>query len=179
MTDSALLDPAERTPRAAQRIGWPDDPRLLAWGAFLRAHAAVSRRLEAELEAAEQLSLADYDALVQLAFVEERRLRMNELADRLMLTRSGVSRLVDRLAADGLVARDRCSADARGAYAVLTDAGLSRLRAATPIHVHGVRRHFLEALPESDLAAFVRALDALVGVAGEPCHAPLRGTAPD
>lgn len=179
MSEDTLIERDPVAATVADRIGWPDDPRFAAWATFLRAYAAVSRRLEAELEAAEQLSLADFDALAQLAFVDERRLRMNELADRLMLTRSGVSRLVDRLAADGLVARDRCAADARGAYAVLTDAGLARLRAATPVHIHGVRRHFLDALSDGDLAGFVRALDALACVADGPCQASPRGTASD
>ena len=169
MNDTATLSPTAAAPRVADRIGWPDDPRFLAWRAFLRAHAAVTRRLETELETDQALSLADYDALIQLAFAPDLRLRMNELADGLMLTRSGVSRLVDRLVGDGLVERDRCSADARGAYAVLTEAGLARLRAATPTHVHGVERHFLDALADADLEPFVRALDALVGRADGPC----------
>ena len=86
----------------------PDDPRLRAWVAFLQAHAVVTRRLEAELQAERGLSLADYDALVQLAVADGRRLRMSELAERVLLSRSGVSRLVDRLEGDGLVARRAC-----------------------------------------------------------------------
>lgn len=150
----------------------PDDPRLRAWVAFLQAHAAVTRRLEAELQAERGLALADYDALVQLAIVPDRRLRMSELADRVVLSRSGVSRLVDRLVAQGLVARRACPTDARGAWAELTPAGLDRLREAAPGHLQGVETHFLAPIDEADQEALVRALEAVVRRHGEAA-APL------
>ncbi len=140
----------------------PDDPRLRAWIAFLQAYAVVTRRLEAELQAERRLSLADYDALVQLAMAEDRRLRMSELADRVVLSRSGVSRLVDRLVADGLVARRACPTDARGSWAELTPAGLDRLRAAAPVHLRGVDAHFLSPIAAEDRDGLVRALEAVV-----------------
>ena len=142
------------------------DPRLLPWVVFLRAHAAVSRALEAELEAEQSMSLADYEALIQLAHADGRRLRMSELADRMILTRSGISRLVDRLEAGRYVERVACSTDARGAYAMLTEAGYARLQAASPTHMRGVDEHFLSAIPSEDRAAFVRVLsDILDGLA--------------
>jgi len=140
----------------------PDDPRLRAWIAFLQAYAVVTRRLEAELHAERGLSLADYDALVQLAIADDRRLRMSELADRVVLSRSGVSRLVDRLAADGLVARRACPTDARGSSAELTPAGLDRLRDAAPVHLRGVDAHFLSPIAAEDREGLVRALEAVV-----------------
>lgn len=140
----------------------PDDPRLRAWVAFLQAYAVVTRRLEAELHAERGLSLADYDALVQLAIADDRRLRMSELADRVVLSRSGVSRLVDRLAADGLVARRACPTDARGSWAELTPAGLDRLRDAAPVHLRGVDAHFLSPIAAEDREGLVRALEAVV-----------------
>jgi DNA-binding MarR family transcriptional regulator len=140
----------------------PDDPRLRAWIAFLQAYAVVTRRLEAELHAERGLSLADYDALVQLAIAEDRRLRMSELADRVVLSRSGVSRLVDRLEADGLVTRRACPTDARGSWAELTPAGLDRLRHAAPVHLRGVDTHFLSPIAEGDRDGLVRALEAVV-----------------
>ena len=149
----------------------PDDPRLRAWIAFLQAHAAVTRRLEAELHAERGLSLADYDALVQLAIADEQRLRMGELAERVVLSRSGVSRLVDRLEADGLVVRRACPTDARGSWAELTPAGLDRLRDAAPVHLRGVDAHFLAPIPEGDREALVRALEAIarrLGASTEP-----------
>ncbi|HEY8169033.1 MAG TPA: MarR family winged helix-turn-helix transcriptional regulator [Candidatus Limnocylindrales bacterium] len=138
------------------------DPRLVPWVVFLRAHAAVSRALEAELEAEQAMSLADYEALIQLAHADGRRLRMSELADRMILTRSGISRLVDRLEHEHYVQRVACSTDARGAYAMLTDAGYARLQAATPTHLRGVESHFLSAIPSADRAAFVRVLNDIL-----------------
>ena len=114
MTETAARPRADRRRR---RGASPDDPRLRAWVAFLQAHAVVTRRLEAELHAERDLSLAEYDALVQLAVADDRRLRMSELAERVVLSRSGVSRLVDRLEGDGLVARRACPTDARGSWA--------------------------------------------------------------
>ena len=137
-----------------------DDPRLDAWRAFLQAHALVSRRLEADLAAGESLSLAAYDALAQLA-IAGGRLRMSELADRVLLSRSGVTRLVDRLEADGLVVRRACSSDARGAEAVLTREGIERMRAAMPVHLRGVESYFLSRIDPSDLDVLTRAMRAV------------------
>jgi DNA-binding MarR family transcriptional regulator len=138
------------------------DPRLRAWVAFLRAYAAVTRRLEAELHAERDLGLAEYDALVQLALADGRRLRMSELAERVVLSRSGVSRLVDRLEAAGLVVRAACTDDARVAWATLTEAGYARLRDASPVHLRGVETHFLAQIPDGDREAMVRALESVV-----------------
>jgi DNA-binding MarR family transcriptional regulator len=135
---------------------------LRAWRAFLQAHAVVLRRLEAELGAQAGLSLGHYDVLVQLAHADEHRLRMHELAARLLLSRSGMTRVVDRLEAEGLVQRVTCPSDARGAFAVLTPAGLERLRGATPVHLGGVRRHFAEALAPQELEALGALLERLV-----------------
>lgn len=138
------------------------DPRLAAWRTFLRAHARVVRELEHELQADRGLALTDYDVLVQLAGVSERRLRMSELADALLLSRSGVTRLVDRLVAEGLVERVTCESDRRGQWASLTDAGYERLRDATPTHLRGVREHFLDRLSADELAELERMLDRVV-----------------
>lgn len=142
--------------------GDPLDPRLRPWLAFLRTHAALTRRLGGELEDARGLSLADYDALFQLSRAESHALRMNELADRLLLTRSGVSRLVDRLVEDGHVERSRCATDGRGAYAVLTAKGAAMLLDAAPTHLRGIENHFLASLPAEDAPAFTRALEAIL-----------------
>ena len=129
------------------------DPRLATWAAFLRAHARVVRELERELQAEQRMALTDYDVLVQLAAADDRRLRMSELADRLLLSRSGVTRLVDRLVAQGLVTREICDTDRRGQWAALTDAGLDRLRAASPTHLRGVGEHFLDRMSPDELAS--------------------------
>ena len=139
-----------------------NDSRLAAWSTFLRAHARVVRELERELQAGQDLALTDYDVLVQLAAATERRLRMSELADRLLLSRSGITRLVDRLVADGLVERVMCESDRRGQWAALTDAGRDRMRRAAPTHLRGVATHFLDRLSADDLASLERMLAGVV-----------------
>lgn len=141
----------------------PHDPRLTAWATFLRAHARVVRALERELHDEQRMALADYDVLVQLAAAEPHQLRMGELADRLLLSRSGITRLVDRLERAGFVKRASCDTDRRGSWAVLTDAGYARLREATPVHLRGVAEHFIDRIPASRLddleATLSRVLD--------------------
>jgi DNA-binding MarR family transcriptional regulator len=142
--------------------GQGDDRRRLsqaeldAWRGFLRAHSALIRELDAELVAAHDLPLRSYDVLVQLEGAPGRRLRMTELSRSVLLSASGVSRLVDRLEADGLVCRQRCELDGRGYWAELTDKGLARLREARPTHLAGVRRRFLAQVGESELEALGR-----------------------
>lgn len=138
------------------------DPRIAAWSTFLRAHARVIRELERELQSEQDLALTDYDVLIQLSAADERRLRMSELADRLLLSRSGVTRLVDRLVADGLVERVTCDVDRRGQWASLTDAGYERLRCASPTHLRGVAAHFLDRLSADELADLERMLRRVV-----------------
>ena len=144
------------TPRSAHR-----DQQLAPWRAFLRAHARVERRLDEDLRTRHGLSLQEYETLLHLAESPERRLRMGRLADSLLLSKSGVTRLVDRLVDDGLVERTSCSSDARGAEASLTQLGLSRLRAAAPTHLDGIRSYFFSAIASTDLAVVERAMDAI------------------
>ncbi|MFL6141030.1 MAG: MarR family winged helix-turn-helix transcriptional regulator [Labedaea sp.] len=130
----------------------PTRAELHAWRTFLTAHARVLRSLETELQAEQRLSLVSYDVLVQLAEAPQRRLRMAELADRVLLSRSGVTRLVDRLERAGLVSRRRVAADGRGVIAELTADGLERLRTASGTHLAGIARHFVARFPSTDLA---------------------------
>jgi DNA-binding MarR family transcriptional regulator len=157
--DAAAADP--RTPGTAHGTGG-DDPRLDAWRSFLHAHARLTRRLDEELQSAHHLSLAEYDALIQLARTPGRRLRMSALADRVLLSRSGITRLVDRLEASGMVKRSACATDARGAEALLTPAGLQRLRVASATHLAGVRRYFLDVIEADDRLAMERGLDRVI-----------------
>jgi DNA-binding MarR family transcriptional regulator len=122
-----------------------------AWRGFLNAHAHVIRRLEAELEAEQSMPLANYDVLVQLAEAPERSLRMSELADSVLLSRSGLTRLVDRLEREGLVERRACPDDARGTLAVLTAAGMDRLAEAWVTHLRGVREHMVSHFDQHEL----------------------------
>ena len=142
------------------------DSRLEPWRAFLQAHARITRRLDEELRAEHDLSLAEYDALITIADAPDRRIRMRHLADRVILSKSGVTRLIDRLVLDGLVQRDACLSDARGAEAVLTPAGLERLRRASRTPLRGIDEHFLAALEPDDLPAIRRSMRAVAERAG-------------
>lgn len=146
-------------PPAADAARWVSvDPRLSAWRTFLVTHALVTRRLDEELQERHGLSLAEFDALLQLALAPAGRLRMNQLADLVVLSRSGVTRLIDRLQEEGWVIRRQCPSDARGAEAELTPRGAERLREATVTHLAGVQRYFLDHLTEDELATLERAL---------------------
>lgn len=134
------------------------DPRLAPWRAFVRAQAHVHRRLDEDLRAEHGLSLQEYVALLILVDAPDRRLRMGRLAESLNLSKSGATRLIDRLVADGLVERVSCSSDARGAEAALTEAGVDRLRTAAPTHLRGIGEYFLEAIESGDLAAVERSM---------------------
>jgi DNA-binding MarR family transcriptional regulator len=132
--------------------------QLAAWRAFLEAYAVTLDVLEHELKAGENLPLTWYDVLVQLAEAPEDRLRMQELADAVLLSKSGVTRLVDRMERAGLVERTRCADDRRGTFATLTGAGRSRLRAAAPTHLAGVHAHFATHLDDEEAATLARLL---------------------
>jgi DNA-binding MarR family transcriptional regulator len=151
-----------RPAAVAAAVPAPDDPRLGAWRAFLHAHARLLRRLDEELQAEHGLSLAEYDALLQLANAPGRRLRMSVLAERVLLSRSGITRLVDRLEASGMVGRTACVTDARGAEAELTPAGLDRLREASRTHLGGVERYFLAPVADDDRASVERAANGIL-----------------
>ncbi|MEO7980530.1 MAG: MarR family transcriptional regulator [Sporichthyaceae bacterium] len=144
------------------RSGDLSEPQMLAWRRFLRAHALVTRRLEHDLLTEQRLPLASYDVLVQLVEAPERRLRMSGLAERVLLSRSGLTRLVDRLEREGLVRREACDEDARGLFTVLTDAGLERLREASPVHLRGVAEHAMGRLDDAEAAALAGLLAKLV-----------------
>lgn len=124
---------------------------FVAWAGLLHVHATIVRQLDAELQAAHQLPLSTYEVLLFLAKAPERRLRMSEIAGQAVLSLSGLSRLVDRLAGAGLVCRQRATEDQRGNYVVLTPQGLERFEAARATHVAGIRRYFLSQLSADDL----------------------------
>jgi len=139
----------------------PNSAELRAWSAFLNAQATLLRRLEAELVESEDMTLAEFDVLIQLGMAPDRRLRMTELSDRVRLSHSGVTRLVDRLTQACLVKRARCDSDRRGTFATLTAAGRARLRRAEPIHRRGIREHFGKRLTSAQLSAVAEALEPL------------------
>lgn len=139
----------------------PRDSRLSPWRAFMLAHARIVRRLDEELRAEHDLSIGEYDALLTIAQAPERRIRMRQLADEVILSKSGVTRLIDRLVDDGLVERSACLSDARGAEAVLTERGLTRLRAASTTHLRGINEHFLAVLGRDELDAVERTMTSI------------------
>ena len=124
---------------------------LAAWRGMLETHSRIVAELDAELERHHGLPLSSYEVLMYLGDAEGGRLRMGELADRLLLSRSGITRLADRLERQGLIARERCADDGRGYFALLTDAGRQKLDAARPDHLDGVRTHFLTRLEPTEI----------------------------
>jgi DNA-binding MarR family transcriptional regulator len=123
---------------------------LAAWRGMLEVHSELIARLDAELERDHGLPLTSYEVLMYLGDAGG-KLRMGELASRLLLSRSGITRLVDRLERQGFVERERCEDDGRGFYAKLTPAGRSKLDLARPAHLNGVRAHFLSKLDSAEL----------------------------
>src|SRR3954452_12154555 len=135
----------------ATTISRLDTRELSAWRGMLRVHAQLSKALDAQLIAAHGMPLTSYEVLMYLSDAERRRMRMNELAQPVLLSRSGLTRLVDRLERDGYLARCSCAHDARGAFAVLTPAGREKLDAARETHLAGVRQLFLSHFSEEEL----------------------------
>ena len=128
-----------------------DQEELAAWRGLLRAHAELTRTLDAELVRAHDLPLSSYEVLLFLNDSDEGRMRMSELADRVLLSRSGLTRLVDRLERQGLLKRERCASDARGLFAEITDDGRSLFAEARKTHLDGVRRLFLDSFSRDEL----------------------------
>jgi len=136
----------------------PAQRGLGAWRSLLRAHATLMRQLETDLERETGLALADFDVLAQLA-VAGGELRMTELADRVLISRSGMTRRVARLVDEGLVRRANANADARGVVVELTDAGVARLAETAPVHARGISKLFVAQLDDQELALLERALN--------------------
>jgi DNA-binding MarR family transcriptional regulator len=128
---------------------------------LVRGHAAVTRAMNARLVADHGLSINQYEALLHLARADDRRMRRVDLADRLVLTASGVTRMLDGLEKEGYVDRDACASDRRVIYAVLTEPGLAKLRAASETHVTDIRSFFESRFSESELAHLGRMLGRL------------------
>ena len=135
-----------------------DEAGAATWGSLLRVHAALVPILDREVVRATGLPLAWYDVLLELNTAPDRRLRMGDLGDRVVLSRTRVSRIVDELVANGLVSRDGNPADRRSALAAITLEGRLRLRAAAPVYLAGIARHFTGPLTKAEVAAVRAAL---------------------
>jgi DNA-binding MarR family transcriptional regulator len=144
-----------------------DGAALDAWRGYIQSHASILRVLDAELVAEHGMTTRDYEVLLYLAQAPERRLPMSALAESTMLTRSGITRLVDGLVADGSIERVSCSSDARISYARLTDAGYAKLRDAGCTHVASIRRMFLEHFTPEEVEQLASLLSRLPGARRE------------
>ena len=128
-----------------------DEEELAAWRGMLRAHAELVRELDSELARDHDMPLSSYEVLLYLNDSDEGRMRMSELADSVLLSRSGLTRLVDRLERQGLLKRERCESDARGLFAEITPEGRKVFAAARKTHLDGVRRVFLSRFSRDEL----------------------------
>lgn len=153
------------------------DPRLATWRLMLLSFARLSRRLDEQLRAEHDLTLPEYEALLRIAESPGGRLRMSQLATEVELSKSGVTRLIDRLVGDGFVERCQCSHDARGAEAVLTSHGKDRLRAALDTYLQGLDQFLVDPIEPADRVALERAMTAIGRTAGEGMAADFPGTA--
>ena len=145
----------------------PDTSRLEAWIRFLRAHAALTRELSAELVADHGLTLNDYEVLLHLARAPERRMRRVDLAESVLLTASGITRLLEGLERAGFVERVLCDSDRRVAYAQLTEAGLEKLREASRTHIAGIETLFVGRFTDEELATLSALLSRLPAAGDE------------
>ena len=139
---------------------------VLAFTSLLRAHAAVTRELSAQLLADHELTISDYEVLLRLAHAPDRRLRRVDLAGEVVLTASGITRLLDGLERAGFVTREACPTDRRVVYAKLTPEGDEKLQAARTTHLAGVHRLFVERFSPDELASLSELLERLPGANG-------------
>ena len=145
----------------ATTISRLDTRELRAWRGLLRVHAQLSKALDAQLLAEHGLPLTSYEVLMYLSDSDGGRMRMNELAASVLLSRSGLTRLVDRLERQGLLKRERCASDARGLFAEITDEGRSVFADARKTHLDGVRRLFLDRFSRDELRSIGALWDKL------------------
>ena len=158
---------------------WLSPEQQGAWRALISVHARLLGRLDTELQAACDISLGEFEVLVALSEAPGEALRMAELADRLVVSPSGLTRRVDKLARHGLVGREPCPSDRRGSFAVLTPGGREALERAAPAHLVGVRRYVIEPLSGQqliDLAANMRSIGQALATAAPV--APIEGYRP-
>ena len=149
--------------------------RLAAWETFLQAHSVVFDRLEAEMERECGLPLSWYEVLLKLSLTDDGRLRMLDLSRSLLLSKSGVTRLIDRMVEAGLVERESSAQDRRVTWACISDRGRDRFRAAAPVHLRGIEEHFTGHLTDQEVRTLRKALLRVLEASGQPasaCHSP-------
>lgn len=158
---SPTADRGEETPRERVKARWLTKEQQQVWRSYLLGSARLSERLDADLRQF-GIDLGEYEILVCLEEVADRRLRMSELADAVHQSRSRLTHTVARMEQSGLVSRTTCPSDRRGVWAELTDAGFDLLKTAAPSHVQAVRTNFVEAMAPADFEALGRAFDAVL-----------------
>ncbi len=141
---------------------------LSAWSSFLRAHAGLVNTLDRELAKERGLPLVWYEVLFHLDSAPDHKMRMQELAESALLSFSGLTRLVDRMAEAGLVARAPCAQDRRGSYTVITSKGRDSLQSAMPVHLRGVSEHFAKHLTSDELVVLERAMAKVIAATSSP-----------
>ena len=146
----------------------PEQDQMGAWRAFLRTHAAVIKSLEMDLQDEHGLPLTWYDIMVHLSEAPGHRLRHQELADSILLSRSGVTRLVDRMVEAGLVRRESSPEDRRASYVVMTEQGRRKLDSAAPGHLRGIVKHFTRHLKGGDAEALRSVFDRVLEAEQSP-----------
>jgi DNA-binding MarR family transcriptional regulator len=134
-----------------------------AWSGFIRAHSSIVKDLDADLQAAHGLPLSSFDVLVQLSLAPDDRMQMHKLAEAVHISRSGLTRLVDRLERQGLIERHKGERDPRQVFACITRSGLERLAETTPTHLAGVRKRFLDRLTRTQMSQLAAVWNQLLG----------------
>lgn len=171
-SNRSLRERAEPTRTGSERVNEVARPltseEMRAWRAFVGAQSRLGRVLDLELQATHGTALGDHEALNVLSEQPDGIMRMADLAEALGLTRSGLTRRIDRMVADGRIARERCASDGRGVWARITQQGWRSLEAATPVHVAGVHRHFVDALDPGELENLSTALEKVATGAPRP-----------
>lgn len=142
---------------------WLDDAEAHAWRGYLRMNALLMAQLQRDLQRDSDLSMPDYDVLVILSEAAPQRLRMRELGAQLLWEKSRVSHHITRMERRGLVRREDCDADARGAFVTITSDGMRAIEEAAPAHVENVRRHFIDQLSPQQLRVLGEITDVIVG----------------
>ncbi|MGH2752177.1 MAG: MarR family winged helix-turn-helix transcriptional regulator [Actinomycetota bacterium] len=165
-------------PKLAKPAPSQDAPRLAAWALFLETYRRVLDTLDEELKTERGLSLAWFDVLVQLSRAPEQRLRMNHLAGRILLSKSGLTRLIDRMAAAGLVERASSPNDRRGCFAVLTPRGAQVFTEAAPVHLDGIARHFTGHLSAAEARTLARVFERIKEPLATACDRAGRSHSP-
>jgi DNA-binding MarR family transcriptional regulator len=137
------------------------DNELMAWRLFIKTHAKVIEHIEQELAEEKRVPLSTYDVLIALYEAPERRLPMQQLVSKVVLSKSGLSRLIDRVQREGLIKREKSMKDKRSFYAVLTEEGEQQLRKAWPIYAKGIKRYFASSLSEEEISIFIKAFQTI------------------